>query len=143
MILPRGYPPTPKARSRPMEPVGMTSTFSTFSSPMRMMEPLPKSFSIFVIAACKAFILACFSAFSCSACLSVWLAAACSSVFAINSQFYNSMSLSNSSCHGKPCLPSSSRNGSGSNSSTLNTPAFFQMPFKNIIAPVMAGTPVV
>ena len=34
-------------------------------------------------------------------------------------------------------------NGSGSNSSTFHTPGFFQMPLQNIMAPIIAGTPVV
>src|SRR3712207_8627695 len=54
MIRPLGKPPTPSAASRPILPVGMTSTFSIFSSPMRMIDPFPKSFSIFDIAICNA-----------------------------------------------------------------------------------------
>lgn len=57
--------------------------------------------------------------------------------------FYNSRSISFNSCHGKPCLVNSFKNGSGLNSSTLNTPSFFHKPFKYIIAPTVAGTPVV
>ena len=50
---------------------------------------------------------------------------------------------SNTSCHGKPYLLRASINGSGSNSSTFHTPGRFHKPFKNIMAPIMAGTPVV
>src|SRR5690606_28648877 len=56
---------------------------------------------------------------------------------------YNSRSTLWSSFQGRPCLLSSAINGSGSNSSTLNTPGFFQSPFKYIIAPIIQGTPVV
>ena len=48
-----------------------------------------------------------------------------------------------SSCHGRPHLLSASINGSGSNSSTLNTPAPRHVPFISSIAPIIAGTPVV
>src|SRR5438552_218398 len=46
-MRPRGTPPTPVARSRPSEPVWITST-PTFalSSPSFMMAPLPNCFSI-------------------------------------------------------------------------------------------------
>ena len=53
------------------------------------------------------------------------------------------MSTLNSSCHGRPCLLSCSMNGSGSNSSTFQTPGLRHRPLKNIIAPIIAGTPVV
>ena len=56
---------------------------------------------------------------------------------------YSSKSPPNTSIHGSPCLLSCSMNGSGSKSSTFHTPGFFHMPLKNIMAPIMAGTPVV
>lgn len=57
--------------------------------------------------------------------------------------YYSSKSPSNTSCQGNPCLFSCSMKGSESKSSTFQTPGFFQMPFRNIMAPIMAGTPVV
>ena len=61
IIRPRGSPPTPSATSSGRIPVGMTSTFIfAVASPRRMIEPLPKSFSI------------CFSAFSNASFLSIW-----------------------------------------------------------------------
>ena len=56
---------------------------------------------------------------------------------------YNSRSPPKISCQGSPCLLSSSMKGSGSNSSTLYTPAFFQSPCMKRRAPIQAGTPVV
>ena len=56
---------------------------------------------------------------------------------------HNSKSPSNTSCQGRPCLLSCSMNGSGSKSSTFHTPGLRQMPLRNIIAPIIAGTPVV
>ena len=56
---------------------------------------------------------------------------------------YISRSTSNCSCQGNPCLFNSSINGSGLNSSTLNTPGLRHKPFINMIAPIVAGTPVV
>lgn len=56
---------------------------------------------------------------------------------------YNSKSSLKISCQGNPCLLSCSMNGSGSNSSTFQTPGRFHRPLQNIIAPIMAGTPVV
>lgn len=56
---------------------------------------------------------------------------------------YSSKSISNNSSHGRPPLLSSAMNGSGSNCSTLNTPGCFHKPLQNIIAPMVAGTPVV
>ena len=56
---------------------------------------------------------------------------------------YSSKSLPKISCQGSPCLLSSSMKGSGSNSSTLYTPAFFQSPCMKRRAPMQAGTPVV
>lgn len=56
---------------------------------------------------------------------------------------YSSKSISNNSSHGRPPLLSSAMNGSGSNCSTLNTPGCFHRPLQNIIAPMVAGTPVV
>ena len=58
-------------------------------------------------------------------------------------KIYTSKSLSNTSCHGNPCLFNCSMNGSGLNSSTFHTPGFFHNPLRNIMAPIMAGTPVV
>ena len=55
----------------------------------------------------------------------------------------SSKSPSTISCHGKPLSATLVSNGSGSNSSTLNTPAPPHLPVSNIYAPVMAGTPVV
>lgn len=57
--------------------------------------------------------------------------------------FYSSRSPSNTSCQGSPCLLSCSMNGSGSNSSTFHTPGRCHNPLKNIMAPIIAGTPVV
>ena len=48
---------TPKAMSRAILPVGITSIFSICSSPNFIIEPLPKSFSILDIAAWRAFSL--------------------------------------------------------------------------------------
>lgn len=45
--------------------------------------------------------------------------------------------------HGSPHLFSASIYGSGSNSSTLNTPGFFHCPVTTIMEPIIAGTPVV
>src|ERR1700719_287254 len=48
---PRGNPPTPKAESRLIEPVGITLTGTNTSRlPNRTMEPLPYDFSICAIA---------------------------------------------------------------------------------------------
>ena len=45
----------PSAISREREPVGTLSTLlSAASSPRRIIEPLPKFFSIWLIAVCKA-----------------------------------------------------------------------------------------
>ncbi len=48
-----------------------------------------------------------------------------------------------STTQGRPYMFSASIKGSGSNSSTLNTPGFFHVPFITSMAPIMAGTPVV
>lgn len=56
---------------------------------------------------------------------------------------YSSKSPPKISCQGRPCLLSSSMKGSGSNSSTLYTPDFFQSPCMKRRAPIQAGTPVV
>ena len=56
---------------------------------------------------------------------------------------YSSKSPPKISCQGSPCLLSSSMKGSGSNSSTLYTPDFFQSPCMKRRAPIQAGTPVV
>ena len=55
-IRPLGTPPMPRARSRAREPVGMDSAAVFRVSPRRMMDPLPKVFSIF----CTAVSSACF-----------------------------------------------------------------------------------
>ena len=47
MTRPLGYPPTPSAMSRVIEPVGITGMSFTSVLFMRMIDPLPKSFSIF------------------------------------------------------------------------------------------------
>ena len=73
MIRPFGKPPTPSAWSRPIDPVEMTGMSSIFSSPIRIMVPFPRSFSIFCIANCNAFSL---SADGCGRC-----GAAASAVF--------------------------------------------------------------
>ena len=53
-IRPRGIPPMPNARSSDNAPVGIASTLTCApSSPMRMTEPLPNSFSICVSAPCR------------------------------------------------------------------------------------------
>ena len=46
-ILPLGSPPIPTAISRPIEPVDIESTTIDEASPNLIIEPLPKSFSIF------------------------------------------------------------------------------------------------
>ena len=48
-----------------------------------------------------------------------------------------------SSVQGSPHLFRASMKGSGSNSSMLWTPGLFQVPVISIMAPIMAGTPVV
>ena len=57
MTRPLGYPPTPSAMSSVIEPVGMTGMSFTSVLFMRMIDPLPKSFSIFSITAFKTFSL--------------------------------------------------------------------------------------
>ena len=57
--------------------------------------------------------------------------------------FYFTISGFSSTTHGSPHLFSASIYGSGSNSSTLNTPAPFQVPSTTIMEPIIAGTPVV
>src|SRR6266487_3415022 len=55
-MRPRGSPPTPSAMSRPSDPVGMTRTSGAgWSSPRRMIEPLPNCFSIELTASSIAF----------------------------------------------------------------------------------------
>src|SRR5262245_60804531 len=54
VIRPRGMPPTPSARSRAMEPVGMDSTCWRSCEPSFMIEPRPNCFSIARIAASTA-----------------------------------------------------------------------------------------
>src|ERR671917_612662 len=57
MILPRGRPPTPRARSSASAPVEMAGTFGLSSSPILMMDPLPNCRSIWVTAASIALLL--------------------------------------------------------------------------------------
>src|SRR5437899_3629789 len=49
-MRPRGKPPTPSARSTAIEPVEMTSIFSSAAAPSFMIEPFPNCFSICRIA---------------------------------------------------------------------------------------------
>src|ERR1700692_742229 len=53
-MRPRGRPPMPRATSRAIEPVGITSTGTRVSSPSRMIEPLPNCRSIWRSAASSA-----------------------------------------------------------------------------------------
>src|SRR6202451_3752359 len=54
---PFGMPPTPKAMSRPNDPVGIDSTsYVAPASPRRMTEPFPNCFSIWLSAAARAFL---------------------------------------------------------------------------------------
>ena len=46
VIRPRGMPPTPRARSRAIEPVGMKSTYCRSAEPSFMIDPRPNCFSI-------------------------------------------------------------------------------------------------
>src|SRR5215470_4247887 len=56
MTRPRGYPPTPRARSRPTEPLGTTATGATSPSrPSCMIAPFPNCFSMAATAAATAF----------------------------------------------------------------------------------------
>ena len=57
IILPLGTPPIPKAKSNANDPVGIASTFTETLSPSFIIEPLPKSFSIFSIASFNALLL--------------------------------------------------------------------------------------
>ena len=72
MIRPAGSPPMPSARSSASEPVLITGTSVQAApvSPSRMIEPLPNSFSIWLIAIARLFslstTLASFSAMVCS-----------------------------------------------------------------------------
>ena len=53
---PRGRPPTPSARSSPMEPVGITATgCASSAAPSLITEPRPNCFSIATMAAATAF----------------------------------------------------------------------------------------
>ena len=61
MTRPLGYPPTPNAMSSVMEPVGMTGMSAISVLFIRMMEPLPKSFSIFSITALSTLSLSAFT----------------------------------------------------------------------------------
>src|SRR3990172_510890 len=54
-MRPRGMPPTPMAASRLTAPVGMKSTRTHDSCPIRMIEPLPRFFSICAMARLTAF----------------------------------------------------------------------------------------
>jgi hypothetical protein len=56
-MRPRGMPPTPIAASRLIAPVGIDSTRTFVSAPIRMMEPFPQFFSICEIARFSAFFL--------------------------------------------------------------------------------------
>src|SRR5438128_10748941 len=49
-MRPRGKPPTPSARSTAIEPVEITSIFSSAAAPSFMIEPFPNCFSICRIA---------------------------------------------------------------------------------------------
>src|SRR5664280_3683959 len=53
---PRGIPPTPSARSRAIDPVGMKSTCCRSAEPSFMIDPRPNCFSIERIAASTAFV---------------------------------------------------------------------------------------
>src|SRR5690625_1628078 len=57
MILPFGYPPTPSALSRVMEPLDTVETLRPVSSPSFMTAPLPNDFSMFFITVSIAFCL--------------------------------------------------------------------------------------
>ena len=50
---------------------------------------------------------------------------------------------SSTTCQGRPCTFRASMKGSGSNSSKFHTPARFHRPWSIILAPIIAGTPVV
>ena len=63
MTRPLGYPPTPSAMSRVIDPVGITGMSFTSVLFIRMIDPLPKSFSIFSITAFKTLSL---SGFTCT-----------------------------------------------------------------------------
>src|ERR1700722_2837801 len=54
-MRPRGSPPMPSAMSRARAPVGIDSILKFMFSPMRMIEPLPNCFSIWLSAASRAF----------------------------------------------------------------------------------------
>src|SRR5262245_21834680 len=54
VMRPRGTPPTPSARSRAIEPVGMVSTCCRSAEPRRMIEPDPNCFSMARMAASTA-----------------------------------------------------------------------------------------
>ena len=54
VIRPRGIPPTPRARSSAIEPVGTESTDCRSADPSFMIEPRPNCFSIARIAASTA-----------------------------------------------------------------------------------------
>src|SRR6185295_656732 len=47
-MRPRGMPPTPSARSRAIEPVGIVSIAASGRSPRRMIDPLPYCLSIWL-----------------------------------------------------------------------------------------------
>src|SRR5690625_1313072 len=57
MILPFGYPPTPSALSRVMDPLDTVETLRPVSSPSFMTAPLPNDFSMFFITVSIAFCL--------------------------------------------------------------------------------------
>ena len=133
----------PSATLSAMLPVEITSTSSICLSPMRMMAPFPKSFSIFDMAACRAFNLSFCGLLSVSFAIKMFNLIGDKMGRPGVLSAYTSKSMSNSSFQGKPWMLSCSMNGSGSNSSTFHTPGRFQMPCTNIMAPIMAGTPVV
>ena len=54
VIRPRGMPPTPRARSSAIEPVGIESTYCRSAEPSFMIDPRPNCFSIARIAASTA-----------------------------------------------------------------------------------------
>ena len=58
MTRPLARPPTPRAMSKPRDPVDTTwISWAISASPSRMIEPLPNCFSICARAAVKAFCL--------------------------------------------------------------------------------------
>ena len=66
IILPLGTPPIPNAISKLKAPVGIASISIALNSPSFITEPFPNCFSIWLIAASKAFFFSTFSAIFCS-----------------------------------------------------------------------------